>query len=251
MKSFRMKKHVSVSMIFIGMLIAVLASVGTVNATTTRLVKEHHPPSTLKDPSNTFDAYFFGQTVTFHIHLNVTTSTAPFPWLSISNLTISDTLPNLLSGGPLYMTYVPGSQGSSSAAGAGAFTDFGNGTLSWNFGAGPFNTGVLAPPPFATSGEYWDASVTFDATVNMNVPGNTYLTNTGVTIYTETVSQVHSAPSVSDVIWVTFSPNRPPTVGGTDVGINAFAVLTPYIGFGIVTAFLATTVFAVRKRRKE
>jgi hypothetical protein len=251
MKLFRMKKHALVSLMFLGTLMVLLASVGNVNATTTELVKEHHPSSTMRDPTGTIDAYFIGQTITFHIHLNVTSSTAPFPWLSISNLTIIDILPNLGGGGPLYMTYVSGSQASSSAAGAAAFTDFGNGTLRWNFGAGPFTTGVTAPPPFGTAGEYWTASITFNAIFNINVVGNTYLTNTGVATYTETVSQVHSAPSVSDVIWTTYSPSSPPTVGGTDIGINAFVVLRPYIGFGIVTAVLAITVFTVRKRRKE
>jgi len=253
MKLFRMRKHALVSLLFLGTLIVVLASVGNVHATEVTLIKEHHPVSTFTDPSGTIAGYLIGQTVTFHIHLNVTTSTAPFPWLSISNLTITDDIPNVFGGGPLYMTYVSGSQASSSASGAAAFTDFGNGSLLWNFGPGPFTTGVLAPPPFNVAGEYYLASITFNAIIKSNVPNATYLTNTGVAVYDETVSLVHSAPSISDEIWV-IEPVRnppPPPVGGTDIGINAFAVLRPYIGFGIVTALLAATVFAVRKRREE
>jgi hypothetical protein len=198
-----MRKQALISLILLGTIMVVFASIGGVQATTVTLINEHHPASSFKDPSDTYDGYLIGQTVTWHIHLNVTTSKAPFPWLSITNLTITDTLPNLdQSPSVLYMTYVRESQDSSSVTGAAAFTDFGNGTLFWNFGTGPFTTGVLAPPPLSNLDEHYTASVTFNTTIVGTVPDNTLLTNKCAVNYTETFSGVHSTPATSDAIWV-------------------------------------------------
>jgi len=198
-----MKRHALISLLFLGTLIALIALIGSVHATNVLNIKEHHPtPSAFTDPSGTYDGYIPGTMITFHIHLNVTASTAGNPPLSISNFNITDNLPNLAGSGPLYMTYVSGSQNSNSSAGAAAFTDFGNGTLFWDFGAGPFTTPVEAPPPFSTTTNLYTASITFNATVNSNVPDNTFLTNEGVAKYKETISGINSSPSTSDTIWV-------------------------------------------------
>jgi uncharacterized repeat protein (TIGR01451 family) len=209
MKLRRMKEYALVSLIFIGTLTALLASVGSVHATAALLIKEHHPSSTFKDPSGTYDGYLIGQIVTWDIHLNVTSyapnSTNPNPpYISISNLTITDTLPNLGAGSPksLFVSYVSGTQTSTSGSGpATTFTDYGNGTLFWNFGAGPFTTGVPAPPPYNTSTVY-QATVAFNATILGNVTADTYLVNSGAANYTETLTHVISTPSISDTIWV-------------------------------------------------
>jgi uncharacterized repeat protein (TIGR01451 family) len=208
MKLRRMKEYALVSLMFLATLTALLASVATVHATAALLIKEHHPASTFKDPYGTYDGYLIGQIVTWDIHLNVTgyapNATNPNPpYISISNLTISDTLPNLGAGSPkgLFVGYVSGTQASTSALGSATFTDYGNGTLSWNFPAGNLTTGVPAPPPYSTSTVY-QATAAFNATILGNVTADTYLVNSGVANYTETLTHIISTPSISDTIWV-------------------------------------------------
>ncbi len=101
--------------------------------------------------------------------------------LSIKDMSITDNLPDGL-------TYVAGSQVCSPAC---SFTDFLNGTLKWDFGAGPFTT-----TPQAT--------VSFNVTVDMDASTVNPLVNLAYAHYTETVSGVVSDPAVTEFVEVVY-----------------------------------------------
>jgi uncharacterized repeat protein (TIGR01451 family) len=174
----------STKAILFATLLILLASLALVSATVVLLIKEHHPtPSAFKDPSNLYDGYLPGDTITFHGHLNVTNTVQDPTLISIKDLNFTDQL-------PAGLTYVPGSATSLPAA---IFTDFGGGMLFWDFGPGPFAT---------LQADFYQASIEFQATVDLTVPDNTYLVNSVTPRYLETVTNALSEPTTTDTIYV-------------------------------------------------
>jgi len=104
------------------------------------------------------------------------------PIISIMDLKIRDTLPPGLS-------FIPGNR--TSTPSALGFTNYGNGTLLWDFGPGPFT----GDP---------QASIRFNVTVTPDAPENVFITNQATAFYKETVSGAPSAPAVTDVIQVIY-----------------------------------------------
>ena len=143
-----------------------------ISATFVEMEKSHTP-----DKMN----YGCNEIVQFNITLTVR-NVEDGPILSIKNLKILDTLP---SG----TTFLTGNW--SSVPTAVTFTDYGNGTLLWDFGPGPF-TG--------------DPQVTlqFNVTVNPDAPENVFIINRATAFYEETVSGAPSAPAVTDVIKIIY-----------------------------------------------
>jgi len=151
--------------------IIIATSIPTAQATFVEMEKTHTPEKT---------EYFCGETLEFNITITVRT-TAGGPILSIEDLKIID----YLAPG---VTILPGNWTSTPSSN---FTDYGNGTLLWDFGPGPFTT-----EPQAT--------VAFNVTVNQDAPENTYLINTATAKYNETVSGAASAPTVTDTIRIIY-----------------------------------------------
>ena len=125
--------------------------------------------------------YHRGENILFNITLTVFELNGG-PIISISDLNITDILPDGLS-------YLPGSQLSDPAA---TFTDYGNGTLQWIFGPGPFD--AVAP----------HANICFNVTIDNDAPENIVLLNVAEAFYHETVSGVFSNPSVTETVNVVF-----------------------------------------------
>jgi uncharacterized repeat protein (TIGR01451 family) len=123
--------------------------------------------------------YNCGEILEFNISITVRTVSAG-PILSIKNLKILDTLPTGL-------TFIPGNRTSTPTAIN--FTNYGNGTLLWDFGPGPF------------TGEP-QANVRFNVTVNPDAPEGEFITNQATAFYEETVSGAPSSPTVTDVVQV-------------------------------------------------
>ena len=153
-------------------IIAFASSVPIINATEVTLIKEHSPISLVKDPSETYDAYRPEANVMFRVHLNVS--------VAIKNLNFTDTLPE-------GMTYVLGSETTTPAS---SFTNFGNQTLFWDFGPGPFPTSIE------------QAFVQFNVTIDSDVPHNTFLVNLVTARYLEQISNAFSSPTTTDTIWI-------------------------------------------------
>jgi len=151
--------------------IIIATSIPTAQATFVEMEKTHTPEKT---------EYFCGETLEFNITITVRT-TAGGPILSIEDLKIID----YLAPG---VTILPGNWTSTPSSN---FTDYGNGTLLWDFGPGPFTT-----EPQAT--------VAFNVTVNQDAPENTYLINTATAKYNETASGAASAPTVTDTIRIIY-----------------------------------------------
>jgi len=150
--------------------LVLMALVPTASATFPTMGKSHLPIQI---------NYHSGDTIEFTVVLSV--RTVEFgPTISIMDLKINDTLPEGL-------TYVPASQ--TSVPAPVNFTDNGNGTLIWDYGAGPFTS-----DPHVT--------ITFEVTVDDDAPRGTTRTNEATAFYTETVSQVQSSPAASDSILI-------------------------------------------------
>jgi len=164
-------------------------SIASVHATSVVYIKTHHTPSTFKDPSSFYDGYTPGTSIRYHIYLNVTLSSGG-PVVAITNLTMTDTLPTGL-------TYVSGSQISDPAAVS--FSALGQ-VLFWNWSSNVLNT--VVNPPELPAGTLYEAAVEFNATVDSNVPDNTYLNNIAQASYNEVITHVLSQPGTSDTVWI-------------------------------------------------
>jgi len=145
-----------------------MALIPTVSATFVEMEKTHTPIQ----PS-----YHSGNTIEFTVSIRVLTVSGG-PILSIKDFEIRDILPDGL-------TYVSTSQTSTPAPVT--FTDLGDGTLIWDFGAGPFTS-----DPHAT--------ITFEVTVDPDAPRGETLINEAKAFYTETISGIPSTPAVTDGI---------------------------------------------------
>jgi len=165
-------KRTQIGMIsFLTLMICFLALMTTMpnaHATYNALGKAHTPNAS---------KFHAGDTVDFTIIVNVLQFNGG-PALSIENLTIIDPLP----AGETFVT------GSNTSTPLSSFTAYPNGTLFWNFGFGPFET---TP----------QAVVSYNITVAANAPSG-FLYNTAAVVYDETLSGAHSAPTVSDYIFV-------------------------------------------------
>ena len=150
---------------FIATLI-LMALVPMASATFVEMEKAHSPIQV---------NYHSGDTIEFTVVVSVHTVNGG-PVLSIMDFSIRDTLPDGL-------TYVPASQ--TSVPAAITFTDHLNGTLVWDYGAGPFTS-----DPHAT--------ITFEVTVDEDAPRGETLINEAKAFYTETISQIQSSPAVTD-----------------------------------------------------
>ena len=146
--------------------------VPTVSATFVEMEKSHTPDKT---------SYNCGEIVQFNITLTVRT-VEDGPILSIKNLKIIDELPP-------GTTFLTGNR--TSTPPAVSFVDYGNGTLFWDFGAGPFT----GDPQVTTA---------FNVTINTDAPENVFLINRATAFYEETVSGAPSSPAVTDVIQVIY-----------------------------------------------
>lgn len=145
-----------------------LALVPAVSATFVEMEKTHTPIQ----PS-----YHGNDTIQFTVIVSVHTVNGG-PVLSIMNFSVRDTLPQGL-------TYVSTTQ--TSVPAPVSFTDHGNGTLVWDYGPGPF----ISDP---------HATIMFNVTVDVDAPRGETIINEAVALYTETVSQIPSAPAVTDGI---------------------------------------------------
>lgn len=143
----------------------------TVRATFVEMGKSHSPDK----PSLTCT-----DTVQFSISLSVLDNNGGNS-ISIKNLKIRDILPPGL-------VYIPGSQVATPSA---SFTDYLNGTLLWDFGAGPFDS-------------YPHASVTFDVSITNGAPENVVQLNIAEAFYRETESNAASNPVVTDSIRIVY-----------------------------------------------
>lgn len=148
--------------------VLLLAMVPTASATFVEMEKTHTPIQT---------NYHSGDTIQFTVIVSVHTVNGG-PILSIKDFSVRDTLPEGL-------TYVALSQ--TSAPAPVTFMDHGNGTLVWDFGAGPF----MSDP---------HATITFEVTVDNDAPLGQTIINEAKALYTETVSQIRSSPAVTDGI---------------------------------------------------
>lgn len=170
-------------------LIVLISSIASVHATSVVYIKEHHTPSTFKDPSTFYDGYTPGTSLRYHIYLNVTLSSGG-PVVAITNLTMTDTL-------PAGLTYVSGSQLSDPAAVS--FSALGQ-VLFWNWSSTVVNT--VVNPPELPANVLYEATVEFNATVDSAVPDNTYLNNIATASYNEVITHVLSQPGTSDTVWI-------------------------------------------------
>ncbi len=146
--------------------LVLMALVPMASATFVEMEKTHTPIQ---------ENYHSGDTIEFTVMVSVHTVNGG-PILSIMDFRIRDTLPDGL-------TYVAASQ--TSVPAPITFTDHGNGTLVWDYGAGPFTT-----DPHAT--------VTFEVTVDEDAPLGETVINEATAFYTETVSEIPSSPAVTD-----------------------------------------------------
>ncbi len=176
--------HLALYATLIALLAFAFMGVPAANATFVSLGKMHTPsPSPWgMDPTNTYDKFHRGDTVTFDIELNVLTVQGG-PALSIRNLNFTDVL-------PAGLTYVANSQTSNPAAVSFTYDPVTR-TLVWIFGPGPFTT---AP----------QATASFEATVDNTVVSGIYLTNGVTAEYYETITNIYSAPSTSDTVYVAY-----------------------------------------------
>ena len=145
-----------------------LVFVNSVNATYVEMEKIHEP---------NLPYFTYGDIIQFNLTVSVSTENGGSD-LSISDLTIKDTLPPGL-------IFLPGNV--SSTPSAITFTDFLNGTLFWDFGPGPFT-------------ETPQAIVLFNVTVQQSALENLYLLDIAEAQYRETVSNIISTPQVSDTV---------------------------------------------------
>ena len=146
--------------------------VPTINATFVEMEKSHKPQKM---------SYSCGEIIQFNITLTVRT-VEDGPILSIKNLKIVDELPP-------GTTFLTGNR--ISVPPAATFIDYGNGTLLWDFGAGPFT----GDPQVTTA---------FNVTINPDAPENIFLINRATAFYEETSSGAPSSPAVTDVIQVIY-----------------------------------------------
>jgi uncharacterized repeat protein (TIGR01451 family) len=170
-------------------LAVLISSVACDPATSVAYIKTHRTPSTFLDPTGFYDGYTPGTNIRFHIYLNVTLNFGG-PVVAITNLTITDTL-------PAGLTYVSGSQ--LSAPAAVSFSVVGQ-VLVWNWSNTVLNT--VINPPEVPAGVLYEATVEFNATVDSNVPDNTYLTDIAVASYNEVLTGVLSQPATTDTVWI-------------------------------------------------
>ena len=147
-------KSRTTAIVLLGAILMLLASASAVLATQVTFIKEHHPPSTFQLLGA--DAYQPGTTVSFHLHLNVSSSSPPGANLDITNLNVTDIL-------PAGLTYVAGSQ-LSSPAGA-AFNIVGQ-NLHWNWSSTVLSSGGAAPLPGMPATILYTASVSFNVTID-------------------------------------------------------------------------------------
>ena len=146
--------------------------VPTINATFVEMEKSHKPEKM---------SYNCGDIVQFNITLTVRT-VEDGPILSIKNLKIVDLLPP-------GTTFLTGNR--TSIPPALSFIDYGNGTLFWDFGPGPFT----GDPQVTTA---------FNVTINPDAPEDVFLINRATAFYEETSSGAPSSPAVTDVIQVIY-----------------------------------------------
>jgi uncharacterized repeat protein (TIGR01451 family) len=158
--------------ILITLIINTITAATITSATFVEMEKTHSPIKV---------SYNCGEILEFNITLTVRT-VKDGPILSIKNLQIKDTLPTGLS-------FLPGNRTSTPTAIG--FTNYHNGTLLWDFGAGPF----LDEP---------QATLRFNVTVTHDAPEGVFITNRATAFYEETVSGAHSSPTVTDVIRVIY-----------------------------------------------
>ncbi len=186
----RMRKHSinrKICATIIVTLTLILQASVTVHATNSLQEKEHHPPSGFKDPTGTYDGYSLGDTILFHLHLNVTLGgdgPNAKDLVSIHALNITDNLPNGL-------TYVNGTENSTLPLDYN-FTQIGQ-TLIWSFEDEEIDE---------LQSDGWQVGVAFFARVGDDVPDDTFLVNQVTSEYIETKSEAHSNPTTSDTIWV-------------------------------------------------
>ena len=158
--------------ILLATLLFTVMSANGVLATFVEMEKAHIPTQT---------AFQAGDIITFEINITVRTENNGAVQ-SIENLKIIDDLPTGL-------VFNIGNRTSSPQAIN--FKKFENGTLIWDFGPGPF----VGDP---------QAAIKFNVTATSDAPENVFITNTAKAIYTETVSGVPSAPSVTDNIKIVY-----------------------------------------------
>ena len=167
-----MKKTPTKRILITVILLLAITTTTITNATFVEMEKTHTPTKMY---------YNCGEIIEFNISITVRT-VSDGPILSIKNLKIVDILPTGL-------TFLTGNRTSTPAAIS--FTDYGNGTLLWDFGAGPF------------TGEP-QANIRFNVTVNSDAPEGIFITNRATAFYEETVSGAPSSPTVTDVVQVVY-----------------------------------------------
>ena len=169
-------------------ILVILLNTPTVSMATDLVqIKEHHPPGLFLDPTNVYDGYTIGDTLTFHLHLNLTArGVGPNAndIVSIRSLNITDVL-------PIGLSYVLLSETTTLPIPY-TFTQMGQ-NLVWEFDHAEIDS---------VQSDGWQVGISFDAVINPSVSDDTYLVNQVISEYYETISEADSNPTTTDTIWI-------------------------------------------------
>jgi hypothetical protein len=207
----------AISFLALTMVLAILSTTPTVNATYVSLNKQHTPNTNF----NQTDTIMF--TITLNV-LNEPSGSA----IAIRHLNITDII-------PAGLTYVMGSETHTPTA---TFTKTGQ-RLFWDFGVATVHT--TTP----------QAVVSFNVTVNTGAAG--FLVNQAIAEYVEDLTDVYSNPGNTDTVFVETSnppPSPPPhTVGGEIGPVNVLQLLAPYLVFAFFVAAAVVSSRLIYRRR--
>lgn len=214
----------TISLLALTMVLAILSTAPTVNATYVSLNKQHTPDRDFNQ----------SETIRFTITLNVLDVPGGSP-IAIRHLNITDIIP----GG---LTYVVGSETHTPTA---TFTKTGQ-QLFWNFGVATVHTTIP------------QAVVSFSVTVDIGATG--FKVNQAIAEYYEDVTSVYSNPGITDTIFIqtpTPTPTPTPAPNASSIGgkieivpVNILQSLAPYFGIAfLVTAVLSSALIYKHRKR--